>query len=138
VLSFLNAMLVKDCTAVLWGIGFDPFLGVLHRPQFGRPALALDLAEEFRPLIADSVVLNLVNNGEIKGHHFELRGRALALTEDGRRVVLRGYERRLAHELRHPRFGYTVSYRRTIEVQARILGAVMLEEINEYAPLVTR
>ncbi len=138
VLSFLYAMLVKDCTATLWGIGFDPYLGVLHRPQFGRPALALDLAEEFRPLIADSVALKLVNNGEIKGHHFEIRGRALSLTDNGRRVVLRGYERRLAHELRHPRFGYTVSYRRAIEVQARILGAVMLEEINEYTPLVTR
>jgi CRISP-associated protein Cas1 len=137
-LSFLYSILVKDCLATTMGIGFDPYMGVLHRPQFGRPALALDLAEEFRPLISESVAITVLNNGELNPGHFIQRGRAVTLTEGGRRVVLRAYERRLSQTLRHPEFGYLVSYRRALEVQARILAAVLLGEIPEYVPLVTR
>jgi len=68
VLSFVYAMLVKDCTVALLAAGLDPFVGLYHQPRFGRPALALDLAEEFRPLIGDSVVLTVINNGEIGPH----------------------------------------------------------------------
>ena len=64
-LSFVYAMLVKDVTIVLHTVGFDPMCGFFHRPRYGRPSLALDLAEEFRPLIGDSVVLTLINNGEV-------------------------------------------------------------------------
>lgn len=137
-LSFLYSMLVKECLGTLVGVGFDPYMGVLHRPQFGRPALALDLAEEFRPLIAESIAITVINTGELGSRHFLSRGNAVTLSDEGRRVVLRAHERRLSQELRHPKFGYTVSYRRAIEVQARILGAVMLDEIPEYEPLATR
>lgn len=73
------------------GIGFDPFLGLYHRSRYGRPALALDLAEEFRPLIADSVVLGVLNNGEVKAADFIVRAGGVALTANGRRAVLRAY-----------------------------------------------
>lgn len=137
-LSYLYGLLAKDCTVTLFAVGFDPYLGFFHQPRFGRPALALDLAEEFRALIADSVVLTLVNNGEVDESSFVVRAGGVALTPDGRRAVLRAYERRLGQELRHPRFGYRASYRRIIEIQARLLGACVLGEVPEYEPVVTR
>lgn len=137
-LSYVYALLVKDLTAVAYGVGFDPYLGFYHRPRFGRPALALDLAEEFRPLLAESVVLNLVNNGEVKTSDFVVRAGGVSLTADGRKVVLTAYERRLDTEVRHPTFGYTVNYRRVLEVQARVLGAHLLGEIPEYVAFTTR
>ena len=137
-LSFLYSILAKDVTVTLRSVGFDPYVGVLHRPRYGRPALALDLAEEFRPLVADSIVLQLVNNGEIRAGHFISRAGACSLTADGRRTVLTAYERRMSHEIRHPVFGYRVNYRRAIDVQARILGAHLSGELSEYTPFTTR
>lgn len=137
-LSYLYGLLVKDLTAVTHAVGFDPYVGFYHKPRFGRPALALDLAEEFRPIIADSVVVNLINNGEIKEHDFVVRALGVSLTPDGRRAVIAGYERRLDTEVTHPMFGYKVSYRRIMEVQARLLGAHLLREVPEYVPFTTR
>ena len=94
-------------------------LGFYHRPRYGRPSLALDLAEEFRPLIADSVVLTLVNNGEVSPASFIRRAGAVALTDAGRRAVLAAIERRLDTLVTHPVFDYRISYRRVLEVQAR-------------------
>src|SRR5690606_31237432 len=124
-------------TTTTYAVGFDPYLGFYHRPRFGRPALALDLAEEFRPLIAESVVVNLINNGEVGRDDFVIRAGGVALTPDGRRTVLRAYERRLAAQLQHPTFGYRASYRRTLEIQARLLGAHLLGEVPEYVPVTT-
>ncbi|WP_274381665.1 CRISPR-associated endonuclease Cas1 [Segeticoccus rhizosphaerae] len=137
-LSFAYALLVKDLTTTLNAIGFDPYLGVLHRPRFGRPALALDLAEEFRPLIAESLVLQVINNGEVGEHDFLSRAGGCQLQKEGRRSVIRAYERRMSHEIKHPLFGYRVSYRRAIEVQARLLAAYLLGEVDHYTPFVTR
>lgn len=137
-LSFQYALLVRECTAVLYSVGLDPYLGVYHRPRFGRPALALDLAEEFRPLIADSVVITLINNGEVHDRDFVVRAGTAALSPGGRRSALAAYERRLRAEITHPTFGYKVSYRRAMEVQARLLGAVLLGEFDTYRPIVTR
>jgi CRISPR-associated protein Cas1 len=137
-LSFCYAMLTKDLLAVSLAVGFDPYLGVYHRSRYGRPALALDLAEEFRPLIADSVVLALLNTGEIGPRDFIGRAGGVALTPDGRRAVLRAYERRLSTVVTHPEFGYKISYRRVLDVQARILAATLVCELPEYVPMVTR
>jgi CRISPR-associated protein Cas1 len=137
-LSFVYAMLVKDLTATLLAVGFDPYLGFFHRPRFGRPALALDLAEEFRPLIAESVVINAINNGEVGASDFLVRAGGVALTASGRKAVLAGYERRLSTQVRHPTFGYRVSYRRVLEVQSRLLAAHLLGEVPDYVPLMTR
>jgi CRISPR-associated protein Cas1 len=131
-------MLTKDLFAVTLGVGFDPYLGVYHRSRYGRPALALDLAEEFRPLVADSVVLALLNNGEIGPTDFISRAGGVALTPDGRRAVIRAYERRLSTVVTHPEFGYKISYRRVLDVQARILAAALVGELPEYVPMVTR
>jgi CRISPR-associated protein Cas1 len=137
-LSFCYALLVKETLAACMLVGFDPYLGILHKPRFGRPALALDLAEEFRPLLADSVVLTLINNREISPSHFLVRAGAVTLTQDGRRTVIRAWERRMSTSVKHPVFGYAVSYRRAIELQARILAAYLQAELTEYEPLVTR
>ena len=137
-LSYLYALLAKDLTAVTWAVGFDPYLGFYHRPRFGRPALALDLAEEFRPLIAESTAISLINNGEVRPAHFVVRAGGVALTQEGRRAVLAAYERRLDTEVQHPTFGYRLPYRRVLEVQARVLAACVLGEVPEYVPMVTR
>jgi len=137
-LSFCYSMLTKDLVAITLGVGLDPFLGVYHRSRYGRPSLALDLAEEFRPLIADSVVIGLLNNGEITASDFIRRAGAVSLTPDGRKTVLRAYERRLDTQITHPVFGYRISYRRVLDVQARLLAAVMVGEIPSYTPMVTR
>ena len=137
-LSYAYSLLVKDLTATTLGIGFDPYLGVYHRPRFGRPALALDLAEEFRPLIADSVAVNVINNGEIRSGGFVIRAHGVAMNQQARRSFLAAYERRLDHEIIHPTYKYRITYRRVLEVQARMLGAYLLGEIPEYVPFMTR
>ncbi|NPV72064.1 MAG: CRISPR-associated endonuclease Cas1 [Firmicutes bacterium] len=137
-LSFTYGLLVKDLYLTLLSVGFDPMMGFLHRPRYGKPALALDLAEEFRPLVGDSVVLTMVNGGEVGPHDFVQRGGASALTAIGRRKVISAYERRLNTEVRHPVFGYSVSYRRVMEVQARLLSRRVVGEIQDYVPFVTR
>jgi CRISPR-associated protein Cas1 len=137
-LSFVYALLVKDVTVALLAAGLDPYLGFYHRPRFGRPALSLDLAEELRPLIGDSVVLTAINNGEVGAADFIERAGGVALTAQGRKKVIATYERRMTTELRHPLFGYRVAYRRALELQARLLAAVLVGDIDEYRPLTTR
>ena len=137
-LSFVYALLVKEWTLALYAAGFDPLLGFYHRPRYGRPSLALDLTEEFRPLVADSTVLTLINNGEVTAESFIRRAGAVALTDAGRRAVIAGFERRMETEVTHPLFGYRISYRRILEVQARLLGRVLLGEISEYPNFCTR
>ena len=137
-LSFVYAVLVKELTIVLHAAGFDPMLGFYHRPRYGRPSLALDMAEAFRPLIADSVVLTLVNNGEVTASSFVRRAGAVALTDPGRRAVLAAFERRMDTLVTHPIFGYRISYRRVLEVQARLLARTLLGEIPQYPSFCTR
>lgn len=138
VLSFLYALLTKECTLTAQSVGFEIYRGVYHAPKYGRPAIGLDLCEEFRPLIADSVCVTLFNQGELSQGDFIKRARGVALTASGRRAVLSGYERRLNQMVTHPVFGYTVSYRRVIELQARLLRAVILGEVPSYRPFTTR
>lgn len=138
VLSFLYAVLTKECSVITQAVGFDIYRGLYHTPKYGRPALALDLCEEFRPLIADSVCLSLFNQGELAPGDFVKRSRGVALTPAGRRTVLAGFERRMGQMVTHPVFGYTISYRRIVEVQARLLRAVLMGEIPAYRPFTTR
>lgn len=138
VLSFLYAMLIKQAMVTGFTVGFDPYLGFYHQPKYGKPALALDLVEEFRPLIADSVCLTLINNGELGPEHFITRGDAVALTQPGRRRVIEAYERRMDTLITHPLFGYAVSYRRILEVQARLLSRHLQGELAAYPVFRTR
>lgn len=137
-LSLAYAMLAREWTVTLHAVGLDPYLGFYHQPRYGRPALALDVMEEFRPLIADSVVLTAINNGEVRSEDFIRRMGSVALTPEGRRRFIETYERRMSQEITHPVFGYQVSYRRILEVQARLLGRYLCGEIPEYPSFTTR
>ena len=94
--------------------------------------------EPFRPLIADSVVVQAINNGEVRPTDFRSAAGAVNLTRDGRRRFIATYERRLGHEVVHPLFGYRVSYRRLMEMQARLFGRFLLGELPEYPNFTTR
>jgi CRISPR-associated endonuclease Cas1 len=131
ILSFLYALLVRELNVILSAVGFDSYRGFYHQPRYGRPALALDMMEPFRPLIADSTALTVINNGEVKRGDFVYAGRACALGPPGRKKVIAAFERRLGQEITHPLFGYRLSYRRLLEVQARLLGRHLTGEIAE-------
>ncbi len=137
-LSFLYAMLAREATVAALACGLDPYLGFLHQPRYGRPALALDLAEEFRPLLADSTALLLFNTGELKPDDFVCRAGAVALKPAGKKAIVAAWERRLLSDVTHPIFGYTISYRRVLMVQARLLGRVLTGELPEYPAFKTR
>ena len=137
-LSFVYSLLVKDLYVTLLTVGFDPLMGFFHRPKFGKPALALDLAEEFRPIVGDSVVITVLNGGEIGVEDFIVSGGSVALTPKARRKLIAAYERRLDTQISHPVFGYSISYRRVFEVQARLLARNVLGELPDYPAFTTR
>ncbi len=137
-LSLAYAMLTKELAIATRAAGFDPYLGFYHRPRYGRPALALDLLEEFRPLIADSAVLTAINACLVSPKDFRRHSLGVSLTPDGRRSFLKAFERRLSEEITHPLFGYRISYRRVLEVQVRLLGRYLMGEISEWPEFRTR
>lgn len=137
-LSLAYSLLAKDLTIVCAAIGFDPFIGYYHQPRFGRPALALDLMEPFRPLISDSVVLTALNTRMVTSADFVTAANSSALTSKGRKGLMRAYEQRMDQLVTHPQFGYRVSYRRVLEIQARLLGRLLTGEIQTYSGFETR
>ncbi|MCC7416961.1 MAG: CRISPR-associated endonuclease Cas1 [Acidobacteria bacterium] len=137
-LSLGYSLLVRDLTIVCHAIGFDPFLGFYHQPRFGRPALALDLMEGFRPLIVDSAVLFAINTAMVTPGDFVRAGESVALTARGRKRFLQAYEQRMDAQVTHPLFGYRVSYRRVLEIQARLLARVVSGELPAYPGFETR
>ncbi len=137
-LSYAYSLLTRTWTVTLSGVGFDVYCGFFHQPRYGRPALALDMMEPFRPLIADSTVLMAINNGEVRPDDFKSVAGSVNLTPDGRKRFISAYERRLSQEITHPLFGYRISYRRLFEVQARLLARFLLGELIEYPQFTTR
>ena len=137
-LSLAYSLLSKDCTLAALAVGFDPYIGFYHQPRFGRPALALDLMEEMRPLIAESTVLSCINNRVVTEKDFVRAGQAVNLTAPGRKRFFQMYEQRMSSLITHPLFDYKVSYRRALELQARLLAKTLTGEISEYIPLMTR
>lgn len=137
-LSYAYSLLAKDFTVTCQAVGFDPYLGFYHQPRYGRPSLALDLMEEFRPIIGDSVVIGLINTGAIRGKDFVSRGGAYSLTPESKRIFLAAYDRRMDQLVMHPVFGYSISYRRILEVQVRLLGRYLLGELPAYPQFLTR
>lgn len=137
-LSFVYSLMTKDFTVAALSIGLDPHQGFYHQPRYGRPSLALDLMEEFRPLVGDSTVLTLINNGIVDSDNFSSSGGAVSLTQAGRRAVIKAYERRMESPILHPVFGYKLNYRRLILVQVRLLGRYLEGEIERYPAFVTR
>ena len=130
-LSLSYALLTRLFTTSLATVGFDPYLGFYHAIRHGRPALALDMMEPFRPIIADSTVLQVINNAEIAASDFVYSAGACNLTPKGRKALIKAFERRLSQEVTHPVFGYKLSTRRLIDVQCRLLNRHLQGEINE-------
>ena len=131
-LSLAYSLLTRLFTTAISATGLDPYMGLYHRPRHGRPALALDLMEPFRPIVADSCVVQTINNGEIKPGDFVFNGSACSFKPGGRKAFIASFERRMEQETTHPLFGYRVSMRRLIEVQARLLARHLQGEIVTY------
>lgn len=137
-LSLGYTLLSQQVVAAIQVVGLDPYIGFLHQPRHGRPALALDLMEEFRPIIADSVVLNIVNHRLLSPGDFQEEFGVVLLKPEARKTFYVKFEERLQEEIRHPYFGYRTSYRRCIELQVRLLGKWFTGEIPAYLPLHVR
>ena len=138
VLSVAYGLHAKDCTIAALTVGLDPYVGFYHQPRFGRPALALDVMEEFRPLVAESSALTAINNRMITEKDFVRAGRAVNLSAAGRKQFFVAYEARMNYLVTHPIFDYKVTYRCAIELQFRILARYLTGEIDSYVPFMTR
>jgi CRISP-associated protein Cas1 len=113
-------------------------MGFYHQPRFGRPALALDLMEGFRPLIVDSAVITAINTRMVTRDDFLQVGSSVSLTARGRKRFITAYEQRMDTLVTHPLFGYRVNYRRVLEIQARLLARVVTGELPRYPGFETR
>jgi CRISPR-associated protein Cas1 len=137
-LSLAYSLLVKDLTVSCFAVGFDPMVGFYHQPRHGRPALALDLMEPLRPIVADSAVLTAINTRMVNPKNLVRAGDAMALNSEGRRGFFRAYELRMDTLVTHPLFNYRVSYRRLLEIQTRLLAKLIDQEIADYPVFVTK
>ena len=138
-LSFLYAMLGHDCRAALEAQGLDPQVGFLHADRPGRAGLALDLMEELRPVLADRLVLSLLNRGQIGTADFVVEeAGGVRLTDDARRAVLVAWQERKRDELRHPFLGEPLPLGLLAHVQAQLLARHLRGELDGYPPFIWR
>jgi CRISP-associated protein Cas1 len=137
-LSMAYTMLTQECVAALRLASLEPSIGAFHASRPGRPALALDLMEPFRPLIADSVTIAAFNRGELAEGHFTRTAAGCLFSDSGRRGFFDAYGRRMETEITHPVFGYRLSYRRMLVLHARMIAAWLLGEVPSLAFLTTR
>ena len=137
-LSFGYSLLRHDVQGAANIVGFDPYLGYLHCERYGRPSLALDLMEEFRPLVVDAVDLSTLNKRLLTPTDFvaEPLSGAVSLTPEGRKTFLRLYAQKKQSEFKHPVLGRKCSYQEVFELQARLLAKYLMGEIEKYPPLV--
>lgn len=136
-LSFLYALLAGDCTAAVTGVGLDPQLGFLHAVRSGRPALALDVMEEFRPCLADRLALTLINRRQLRPEHFDVRaqaGESVLLNENGRKIVLAAYQQRKAEPVKHHLLKTDVPFGLVPHLQARLLARFLRGDVAHYQP----
>ncbi len=136
-LSLGYTLLTRDIEGYCRVVGLDPYTGFLHKDRYGKPSLALDLMEEFRPLIVDQMVLYILNSEIITEDDFEEIGQ-LKLKQPAFKKFLSQYEQRKKTELKHPVFNYKVTYQRAFEIQARMLAKYISGELEEYIPIQTR
>lgn len=136
-LSFVYTLLANECVSACEGVGLDPQMGFLHVLRPGRPALALDIMEEFRAPLADRLVLTLVNRGQIKPKDFEVRpGGSVYLTEAARKTLLAAYQKRKQEEVSHRILGTKVPLGLMPHVQARLLARHLRGDVPSYQPFV--
>jgi CRISPR-associated protein Cas1 len=137
-LSFAYSMLAQECVTALRIARLEPSIGGFHVSRPGRPALALDLMEPFRPLIADSIAITCFNRGELTEGHFLRTASGCTLTDSGRCNFFNALGRRMNTEVTHPVFEYRLSYRRMIVLHARMIAAWFTGEIPSLAFLTVR
>ncbi|GGK64863.1 CRISPR-associated exonuclease Cas4/endonuclease Cas1 fusion [Nocardia camponoti] len=137
-LNYTYGILVAETIRAIAACGLDPHAGFIHSSNRNKPALALDLMEEFRAPLADAVVVAAINNGELKKADFSLALGSARLRDSGRKALIAAYERRISTEFTHPTFGYKITWRRAIEVQARMILGFLDGTQSEYAGIVTR
>lgn len=133
-MSFAYTLLLQNVLGAVFTVGLDPYVGFLHQLNYNRPSLALDLVEEFRPIIADSLVLRCLNNEIITEDHFETGDEALPvrLSQEGIRRFIREFETRLTQEFKHPVTGTQVTYRRLFHLQAYALAGTLNPRNREH------
>ncbi|BAZ40141.1 hypothetical protein NIES4101_61020 [Calothrix sp. NIES-4101] len=139
-LSLGYSLLRHDIQGALNIVGFDPYLGYLHTERYGRPSLALDLMEEFRPLIVDSLVLGTINRKMFKPSDFvtEPVSNAVSLTKEKLHEFLKLYQQKKLDKITHPVLGVKKSYQEIFEIQARLLGKYLMGETDKYPPLIMK
>lgn len=137
-LSFAYALLAKDLTVAAIAEGLDPWWGLYHRPRHGRPSLALDLMEEFRPLIADSAVLTAVNTGMVAARDFRTSRAACVMEAGARKALIRAFEARMGMLVTHPVFGYRCAWRSIVRMQVRLFARWLRGDVPSYVGMVTR
>lgn len=138
-LSFLYALLANDCISAVESVGLDPQIGYLHAVRPGRPALALDLMEEFRPAIAERLTLSLINLRQIKPADFDVRpGESVLLNDAGRKTVIVAYQKRKQDEISHPLLKTKIPFGLVPYLQARLLARCIRGETEVYVPYMPR
>lgn len=137
-LSFAYALLVKELTVAILAEGLDPWWGLYHRPRHGRPALALDLMEEFRPLLADSAVLSAINTGMVSGRDFMTSQAGCVMLPYARKALIRAFESRMDMLVAHPVFGYRCSWRSVVRLQVRLFARWLRGDVPTYSGMTTR
>lgn len=134
-LSFLYTVLTHDCRSALESVGLDPAVGFLHRDRPGRPSLALDLLEEFRPLLADRLVLSLINLKQVTAKDFQtMDNGAVLLREESRKVVLIAYQERKREELRHVFLDEKAPIGLFPFIQAQLMARHLRGDLDGYPP----
>lgn len=138
-LSFIYTLLVHDAAAALEGVGLDPQVGYLHALRPGRPALALDLIEEFRPFLADRLALSLVNLRQVQAKGFtKSESGAVVMDDETRKTVLVSYQKRKQEEILHPFLEETVSIGLLFHVQALLMARHLRGDLDAYPPFLWR
>lgn len=138
-LSFLYSMLMNDCRSALESAGLDPQLGFLHAVRPGRAALALDLQEEFRAILADRLALTLINRGQVTAEDFDVReGGAVMLNDKGRRKVITAWQERKQEEVTHPMVETKMPLAILPFLQARFLARTLRGDMETYLPYLTK
>jgi CRISPR-associated protein Cas1 len=137
-LSFGYALLTKEFSVALLAEGLDPWWGLYHQPRHGRPGLALDLMEPFRPLIVDSAVITAVNTGMVRAGDFTRSANGCMLKPPGRKAFIRAYEARLDQLVTHPVFDYQCAWRAMIRLHARLFSRWLRGDVPRYESITTR
>lgn len=134
-LSFLYTILLHDIRSALESVGLDPQVGFLHRDRPGRPSLALDLMEELRPILADRLVLNLINLNQVKPCGFKKsQASAVTMEDDTKKLVLTAYQRRKQNIITHPFLEAKMAIGILFHVQAQLLARHIRGDIDGYPP----